>query len=357
MTESAELFVRRGLLPADDAQAMGQWQHGGGFSVDGSVRLEAADRAERERPLRYCARPPFALDRWRERDREHLIYDPPKAGPGGSGPQRLTPRELLDRLAALVPPPHVHRHRYFGVLAPNSPLRTAVTALAPGATTAPPAPNAQPAAEPAPRRAARYALALLLARIYEVFPLVCPGCGGAMRIIAFITDGPTVRDILGHLGEPTAPPRIAPARGPPLWAATDPEHDRCAAPLLQSAPAFEFDQRLALSTPLPQLERRLRSICMTEEAAVEVTVELTLHILRHRPVVVVTVAALGEAPVASSMAACRKIPWRHRPADVRPPGVAEGGGFRRSRGRFGQAFILLKRSMSVIGCVGEGANP
>jgi hypothetical protein len=30
----------------------------------------------------------------------------------------------------------------------------------------------------------------------EVFPLVCPLCGGAMRIIAFITDGPTVRDIL-----------------------------------------------------------------------------------------------------------------------------------------------------------------
>jgi hypothetical protein len=35
--------------------------------------------------------------------------------------------------------------------------------------------------------------------------------------IAFITDGPTVRDILVHLGEPTAPPRIAPARGPPPW--------------------------------------------------------------------------------------------------------------------------------------------
>jgi hypothetical protein len=38
-----------------------------------------------------------------------------------------------------------------------------------------------------------------------------------MRIIAFITDGPTVRAILANLGEPTAPPRIAPARGPPLW--------------------------------------------------------------------------------------------------------------------------------------------
>jgi hypothetical protein len=26
-------FVRRGLLPEDDARAMAQWDHGGGFSV------------------------------------------------------------------------------------------------------------------------------------------------------------------------------------------------------------------------------------------------------------------------------------------------------------------------------------
>jgi hypothetical protein len=38
------VFVRRGLLPDEDAQAMGQWAHGGGFSVDGSVRIEAAVR-------------------------------------------------------------------------------------------------------------------------------------------------------------------------------------------------------------------------------------------------------------------------------------------------------------------------
>jgi hypothetical protein len=40
-----------------------------------------------------------------------------------------------------------------------------------------------------------------------------------MRIIVFITDPPTVRDILIHLGEPITPPTIVPARGPPLWAA------------------------------------------------------------------------------------------------------------------------------------------
>jgi hypothetical protein len=89
------VFARRGLLPGDDAQAMGQWAHGGGFSVDGSVRLEATDRGGRERLLRYCARPPFALDRLHERDPEHLLYESAKQGPGGNGLQIRAPRRPL----------------------------------------------------------------------------------------------------------------------------------------------------------------------------------------------------------------------------------------------------------------------
>jgi Putative transposase len=80
------------------------------------VRIEAANRAGRERLLRYCARPPFALDRLRELDPKRLLYESMKPGPGGNGPLLLTPLELLDRLAALVPPSRMHRHRYFGVL-------------------------------------------------------------------------------------------------------------------------------------------------------------------------------------------------------------------------------------------------
>ena len=38
-----------------------------------------------------------------------------------------------------------------------------------------------------------------------------------MRLIAFITDGAEVRKILEHIGADPQPPRIAPARGPPLW--------------------------------------------------------------------------------------------------------------------------------------------
>ena len=85
---------------------------------------------------------------------------------------------------------------------------------------------------------------LLLARIYKVFPLRCTHGGGAMRIIALITDAPTVRDILAHRGEPIAPPRIAPARGPPLWAAADAERRSDPRSGVPAHPAYEFDQRL-----------------------------------------------------------------------------------------------------------------
>ncbi len=82
----------------------------GVFSIDGSVRIEAADHAERERLLRPCPRPTFALDQLRKLDREHLIYDPPQPGPSGYGPRRPTPLELLDHLAAHVPPPGHYRY-------------------------------------------------------------------------------------------------------------------------------------------------------------------------------------------------------------------------------------------------------
>ena len=61
-----------------------------------------------------------------------------------------------------------------------------------------------------------------------------------MRIIAFISEAPAVREILTYLGEPTSPPRMAPARGPPLWEMAD-----AGDPNAQPAPDYEFDQRIA----------------------------------------------------------------------------------------------------------------
>ena len=99
-------------------------------------------------------------------------------GPDGSVRLPLTPLELIERLAALIPPPCRHRHRYYGVLAPNAPLRAAVTALAvaedevPATVAIVEANQSDVDPEPLSPNAARYVWALLLARLYEVLPLV-----------------------------------------------------------------------------------------------------------------------------------------------------------------------------------------
>lgn len=224
-------FVRRGLIEKDDAAEMVGWEHGGGFSVDAAVRIEGNDRAGLERLLRYCTRPPFALEHLQQRDAGHLVYHCPKPRPDGPRDLVLTPLELIDRIAALVPRPRTHRHRYFGVLAPAA---------------VPPAPTIATSEEPRHRAAARYLWAMLLARIYEAFPLACPICHAEMRIIAFINETATVKKILEHIGEATQPPRIAPARGPPLWEAAEPAgNDPQWGASAQPAPEFEFDQRIA----------------------------------------------------------------------------------------------------------------
>ena len=229
-TRILRAFVGRGLIESFDAKEMLAYQHSG-FSVDAGVCIQSQDRAGLERLLRYCARPPFAMDRLRQRGAD-LVYHCPKPQTGGKQADLvLTPLELIDRIAALVPPPRTHRHRYFGVLAPNSPLRAAVTALAQAvpmrarqvpavqsaATAGAPGAAQPPAPEPAKRFPAHHLWAVLIARIYEVFPLVCPICAGQMRLIAFITDGAEVCKILEHIGVDSQAPRISPARGPPLW--------------------------------------------------------------------------------------------------------------------------------------------
>lgn len=71
---------------------------------------------------------------------------------------------------------------------------------------------------PSPRSPgpAAYLWAALIARIYDVFPLVCPNCGAELRLIAFLTEPAPVKHILSHLGLPSEPPPLAAARGPPL---------------------------------------------------------------------------------------------------------------------------------------------
>jgi len=56
--------------------------------------------------------------------------------------------------------------------------------------------------------------------------MVCPACGGDIRLIAFIIDPGPIRRILEHVGEPVEPPPVSPARGPPTeWPELVQPHD------------------------------------------------------------------------------------------------------------------------------------
>ena len=250
-------FCRRGLLERHATDDMLTWQASGGFSIDASVHIAARDRAGLERLLRYCARPPFALERleasgYGAPGGERIVYRLPHPAPDGATALSLTPLEFLERLALLIHPPRIHRHRYHGVLAPNAKLRYQVIGLGREQRTAEESPAGQldtqsvgsssDGATPGRRTSSRWAA--LIARIYEVLPLVCPSCGGSMSIIAFVTDPVPVRSILTYLDLPSRPPLLTPARAPPQtdfgfdqssgFDPTDPE----------PIPDLEFDQSL-----------------------------------------------------------------------------------------------------------------
>ena len=104
-------FARHGLEPYH-AEDMLTREHGGGFSLDASVRVEATDRTGLERLIRYCARPPFALERL------HLVVV------GSDQVLDLLPKPDPAGRTAILPPPRIHRHRYHGVFSPKCPLET-----------------------------------------------------------------------------------------------------------------------------------------------------------------------------------------------------------------------------------------
>ncbi|MFI5298610.1 MAG: transposase [Polyangiales bacterium] len=75
--------------------------------------------------VRYCARPPFALDRIERLANGDIAYRVKYARRGATH-RVMTPIEFLARLAALIPPPRYPLVRYHGVLAPHAKWRSEI---------------------------------------------------------------------------------------------------------------------------------------------------------------------------------------------------------------------------------------
>ena len=165
----------------------------------------------------------MALERLSLGSSGQVIYTLKKPYDDGTTAISMSPMELMERLAALVPRPRIHLTRFSGVFAPHYKYRALVVPK-------PPEPVALPTSDIQPSKS-RIAWTRLLKRVFGVDVETCHLCGGKMKIIAAIEDPAVIRKILEHLGLPFRPPQVFPARGPPKSVPNDD---------IQQFPDFDF---------------------------------------------------------------------------------------------------------------------
>jgi hypothetical protein len=210
-----------------------------GFSLHANVSVPARDRDRLERLIRYCARPPLAIERLEPLPDGRLLYRFKRPWRNGTTHIVLSPLELIEKLAALVPRPQSHLVRYHGILAPAAKWRTGIVPQAAAAVppkrdsdsvsrhacrpaSSPPAspvPVATSAPSPPPSPPAQshlryYTWAELMRRVFKFDVLDCPRCHGRLRILAAIHPPEATRKILDWLALPSRAPPLTPAASP-----------------------------------------------------------------------------------------------------------------------------------------------
>jgi putative transposase len=175
-----------------------------GFSLHAGVRCGAHQRKELERLCRYITRPAIANERLKRNPAGQVVLQLKSPWRDGTTHIVMSPLELMQRLAALVPRPRLHLIRFHGVLAPHANLRAQIVPSEPLNAREPCDHHAQsPPASPA-----RMSWACLLKRVFDLDIERCPSCGGRLKIIAAIVDPAVITKILTHLHLPArAPPR------------------------------------------------------------------------------------------------------------------------------------------------------
>jgi hypothetical protein len=198
------LLQDQGLLSEEQTELLLSWRHTG-FSVHNRVRVEPEDQASVERLTRYIMRPPISLERMAWEGLGEVRYRRKLGHEGSEFGEReveaFDPEEFLARVIMHIPEPRRHLVRYYGWYSNVSRGKRRKAGReherTVGAVSGPPSPTAR--AEARDVRALRRSWAQLIKQIYEVDPLVCPSCGGEMKVIAFITEHDVIDAILRHL--------------------------------------------------------------------------------------------------------------------------------------------------------------
>ena len=166
------------------------------------VFVHPRDQREFEALVRYMMRPPVSLSRLHFTPGSHEVVYVPKVGHDDIEPtegERIDAMEFVARVLMQIPDPRRHLVRYYGAYS-NATRGKRKKAAAPAEPSSPHEAPEDAAIPDGPYRAAlRRRWAELIRRVYEVDPLVCPRCGGEMRVVGFITQPALIKRILDHL--------------------------------------------------------------------------------------------------------------------------------------------------------------
>jgi hypothetical protein len=130
-----------------------------------------------------------------DRTRATARIDP--HGPDSEGPLDLDVHDFIARLSVHIPEPHERLVLYYGLYSNASRQRRVSNGG--HKTSACPADQFD-GNESEWQRSRRIRWAKLIRRVWQEDPLLCPRCGGTMRIISCITDGAVIDKILRHIG-------------------------------------------------------------------------------------------------------------------------------------------------------------
>jgi hypothetical protein len=208
--EILRTLVDKGLIGEETVRNLLAWRHSG-FSIHGAVRVK--DRQGAARLGRYMIRCPLALKRlsWNE-DTAQVGYTARPTRRVGPGPTAASwdVLEFIARVVDHIPEPSQQMTRYWGFYANAARGKRHKAQEEAGASPK----RAREDPVEAFTRQARLSWAKLIRRVYEIDPLLCPFCGGQMKILAFITDFATARAIRRSLKLPAQEPEPL-AHAPP----------------------------------------------------------------------------------------------------------------------------------------------
>jgi len=176
-----------------------------GYGLHAGVVIGARDRKGLERLCRYIARPPLAKSRLETREDGTVVIRLKQPWADGTGAIQLSRLELMERLAALVPPPRKNQVLYHGVLAPRAAWREEIVLKRKLRSDHE---HARAIIRPgcASRRSRWMLWSTLLKVVFEVDGFECPTCDQPMRLQAVVLPPATLR-VLDGLEQP--------CRGPP----------------------------------------------------------------------------------------------------------------------------------------------